>query len=212
MSFYDPRQHAFDTGLSDYNHTHRIVASYVWNLPRLRASNALVRTFVGGWDWTGIYTFTTGDPMTVFSGLDQSKTNLGGDRADFVGDSGQLGEVAPSSDRKGCSSGVAHCVPWLNTSLFAQPAVGTYGDAGKNTFPGPSNWNVDTGLLKNFNPVPSHENISFQFRGEFFNIFNHPQLADPNTTVSNGAFGSIRGTLGTSADSRIIQLALKMMF
>jgi hypothetical protein len=66
--------------------------------------------------------------------------------------------------------------------------------------------------LKNFTPIPSHESLSFQFRGEFFNIFNHPQWADPNVTVSNGAFGSIRGTLGTSADSRIIQLALKMMF
>jgi hypothetical protein len=212
MSFYDPRQHDFETGLSDYNHTHRIVASYVWNLPRMRGSNALVRSVIGGWDWTGIYTFTTGDPMTILSGLDQSKTNLGADRADFVGNPGQIGKVAPSTNRKGCSAAVAHCMPWLDTSLFAQPAAGTYGNAGKNTFPGPTNWNVDTGLLKNFTPVPSHESLSFQFRGEFFNIFNHPQWADPNVTVSNGAFGSIRGTLGTSADSRIIQLALKMMF
>jgi hypothetical protein len=33
--------------------------------------------------------------------------------------------------------------------------------------------------LKNFTPIPSHESLSFQFRGEFFNIFNHPQWADP---------------------------------
>ena len=61
-------------------------------------------------------------------------------------------------------------------------------------------------------PLPSHENFSFQFRGEFFNIFNHPLFADPNVTFANAAFGSIRATANTSADSRIIQLALTMTF
>ena len=62
-------------------------------------------------------------------------------------------------------------------------------------------------------PLPSHENINFQFRGEFFNLFNHPQWSDPNVTFSNGcirqhalhnrhAAGNVAGT----ADSRIIQL------
>ena len=212
MSYYDARQHAFETGLSDFNHTHRAVASYVWNLPRVSKSNALVRSLVGGWDWTGIYTYTTGDPMTIGAGVERSQTGLGGDRADFIGTPSQLGGVASPSDRKGCAATVPHCVPWLNTALFALPALGTYGNAGKGTFRGPSQWDIDTGLLKNFSPIPSRENISFQFRGEFFNLFNHPQLSDPNTTLTNGAFGGIRSTVGTNADSRIIQLALKMLF
>lgn len=212
MSFYDVRQHAFETGYSDFDHTHRVVASYVWSLPRMRQSNRAVRSMLGGWDWTGIYTFTTGDPMTIVAGREISQTGLGGDRVDFIGTPSQFGGVAPSGDRKGCSASVLHCVSWLNTSLFALPATGTYGNVGKNTFRGPSQWDVDTGLLKNFSPVPLHENISFQFRGEFFNLFNHPQLSDPNVTFSNAAFGGIRSTAGTSADSRIIQLALKMMF
>jgi len=80
-------------------------------------------------------------------------------------------------------------------------------------------WQADTGLLKTFTPISSHENINFQYRGEFFNIFNHPQWSDPNVTKSNVAFGTIRqtvgtqtGNVGTTADSRIIQLALKMNF
>ncbi|MDE3186656.1 MAG: TonB-dependent receptor [Acidobacteriota bacterium] len=212
MSFYDPRQHAFETGLSDFNHAHRFVASYVWTLPRMKQSNALVRSIAGGWDWTGIYTFTTGDPMTLLSGVERSQTGLGGDRVDFIGTPSQFGGVAPSGSRSGCAASVQHCVPWLNTSLFAQPAIGTYGNVGKGTFRGPSLWDIDTGLLKNFSPVPAHENISFQFRGEFFNLFNHAQLSDPNVTFANAAFGGIRNTVGTSADSRIIQLALKMLF
>ena len=219
MSFYDPRQHAFETGHSDFDHTHRFVVSYVWNLPRLTGSNVAMRNLVGGWDWTGIYTVTTGDPMTITTGVERSQTGLGGDRADYVGPSGQFGGVASPSQRTACSSSVAHCVPWLNDSLFALPALGTYGTAGKNTFRGPTLWNVDTGLLKNFYPMPSHENFNFQFRAEFFNIFNHPQFSDPNTTYTNAAFGTIRSTVGVnsgnsggSADSRVIQLALKMLF
>jgi hypothetical protein len=90
---------------------------------------------------------------------------------------------------------------------------------GKGTWRGPNLWNVDTGLIKSFYPVRSHERINFQFRAEFFNVLNHPQFSDPNTNFSNGTFGSIRSTVGTAAgnvaltaDSRIIQLALKMNF
>jgi hypothetical protein len=212
MSFYDPRQHAFETGLSDFDHAHRVVASYVWTLPRMTQSNVAVRSILGGWDWTGIYTFTTGDPMTILAGVERSQTGLGADRADFIGSHNQFGGIAPSSQRKGCSASVPHCIAWLDTSVFALPPIGTYGNAGKNTFRGPSLWDVDTGLLKNFFPVPSHENFSFQFRGEFFNLFNHPQLADPNVTLTNAAFGGIRATALTNADSRIIQLALKVLF
>ncbi|HKO10879.1 MAG TPA: hypothetical protein VJV22_02850, partial [Acidobacteriaceae bacterium] len=212
MSVYDPRQHAFETGLSDFDHTHRFVASYVWKLPEFRGANSFVRTLAGGWDWSGIYTVTTGDAMTILAGQDRSETNLGADRANYVGPANEFGGVAPPSQRQGCSNTKSHCVPWLNTSLFALPALGTYGDVGKNTFRGPTNWDIDTGVFKNFLLVPSHENLSIQLRAEFFNLFNHPQWADPNVTVSNGAFGSIRGTANTSADSRIIQLAGKFFF
>jgi len=226
MSFYDPRQPAFETGRADYDHTHRFVISYVWNLPRMAHSNGVVRNIIGGWDWTGLYTVTTGDAMTILSGKDQSQTGLGADRADFIGTSGQFGGVVPPNQRRQCPSTVKHCVPWLNDAVFAQPALGTYGNAGKNTFRGPTLWNVDTGLLKSFYPMPSHENWNFQFRAEFFDLLNHPQFADPNLTFSNspvvggnGSFGNIRSTVGVaagnlagSADSRIIQLALKMQF
>jgi hypothetical protein len=219
MPYGSPGQAAFETGLSDFNRTHRFVASYVWDLPRLNGSNSAMRWLAGGWQWTGIFSYTTGDPLTIVAGTDQSKTNLGGDRADFIGTPGQKGQVAPSSQRTPCTT-TSPCVPWLNNSLFAKPAVGTFGNAGKGTFPGPSNWQLDMGLIKNFYPMTSHENFSVQFRGEFFNLFNHPQLADPDANLSHAAFGSIRQTvgtaagqnLGTAADSRIIQLALKVFF
>jgi Carboxypeptidase regulatory-like domain len=228
MSFYDPRQHAFETGPATFDHRHHFVASYVWDLPRLNGSKGLVRNIVGGWQWTGIYNITTGDPLTVLAGIDRSQSANNLDRADYVGPASQLGK-SPSAQRGGCA-GVAHCVPWLDKSLFAgstqinpttnQPVPdGQFGNAGKGTWRGPTLWDVDSGLIKNFYPAPSHERFNLQFRAEFFNLFNHPQWSDPNVTYANGAFGSTRSTIGTAtgnvgttADSRIIQLALKLNF
>ena len=100
MSFYDPRQHVFETGLSDFDHTHRFVASYVWDLPGMKSSPSLMRWVAGGWQWTAIYSYQTGDPLTITAGKDQSKSNLGNDRANFIGSSSQFGVVAPQSQRK----------------------------------------------------------------------------------------------------------------
>jgi hypothetical protein len=145
----------------------------------------------------------------MLAGTDISTTGNGLDRLDFVGSSNQLGSLSSPTP---CPGSVAHCQAWFNTSLFAKPAAGTFGNSGKGNWRGPNLWDVDSGVLKNFTPLASHENISFQFRGELFNLFNHPQWADPNQTFSNAAFGTIRATYGTNADSRIIQLALKMNF
>ena len=227
MSFYNPGQHAFETGPSTYDRRHHVVASYVWNLPSFIGSNALLRNVVGGWQWTGIYSFSSGDPLTILAGKDRSQSANNQDRADYVGPAGQLGaRGTPTPCPAGTPGKFFACSPWLDTSRFYVPGVnntnppdGQFGNVGKATYRGPNLWDVDTGLIKNFYPIPSHERLSFQFRGEFFNLFNHPQWSDPNVTVANGAFGSIRSTIGTSAgnvatsaDSRIIQLALKMNF
>ena len=216
MSFYDPRQHAFETGPASFDHANRLVASFAWTLPRMTGANGLIRSVAGGWQWSGIYSFTSGDPMTILAGKDQSQTANNQDRADYVGPAGQVGSRGTPT---ACPSTVAHCVAWLNTSVFKLPALGNYGNSGKGTWRGPNLWDADMGLLKNFAPLRSHENVSFQFRGEFFNLFNHPQWSDPNVTVQNSAFGTIRTTVGTaagnvsdSADYRVIQLALKLNF
>jgi hypothetical protein len=225
MSFYDPRQHAFETGPSTFDRRHHAVASYVWNLPKFKGSKGLVRNVAGGWQWTGIYTFSSGDPLTLLAGKDQSQTGNNLDRVDYMGASGQLGKKGtPTPCPVPAAGKFQACVPWIDTSSLALPASGTYGNSGKGNWRGPNIWNVDTGLIKNFYPMPSHERYSFQFRGELFNIFNHPQWSDPTVSSYCAAsstcfYGNIRNTIGTAAgnvagtaDSRIIQVALKMNF
>ncbi|HVN93248.1 MAG TPA: TonB-dependent receptor [Terracidiphilus sp.] len=210
MSFYNPQQHDFETGPATFDHTHRFVVSYVWDLPKLTGANGALRSIVGGWQWTGLYSYQTGDPLTILSGSDNSQTNNGNDRVNYIGPAGQLGKLGTPTP---CNASVTHCVAWMSTvGNFAAPATGTYGNVGKGTYRGPTLWDMDTGVLKNIYPIPSRENLSFQLRGEFFNVFNHPQWADPNVTFNNAAFGTIRGTIGTNADYRIIQLSGKLNF
>lgn len=215
MSYGNPGQKAFETGPASYDHANRVVASYVWTLPKLTQSNGFIRNVVGGWQWTGIYSFQTGDPLTILAGVDRSQSGNNLDRADLVNGATSGSRANPTACPTGTTS-VIHCQAWLNNSNFFSPKStapdGSFGNVGKGTYRGPNLWDVDTGLLKNFTPVRNHESVNFQFRGEFFNLFNHPQWQDPNVTTTNANFGTIRATIGTNADSRIIQLALKMNF
>jgi len=53
------------------------------------------------------------------------------------------------------------------------------------------------------------ENSTIKFRIEFFNVFNHPQFANPDTNFSSPTFGVISSTAVTP---RIGQLALRLEF
>src|SRR5262249_30494042 len=122
-----PGRKKFDRGPSDFDHTHRFVASYVWRLPGLRGSSSLARHILSDWTLSGLLTTQTGRPFTAMSGLgapnDRSQTGLGRDRAVIAGTpfgSGACGTSAP-------------CVDFLNVSSFPQPPIGTFGNVGKNS-------------------------------------------------------------------------------
>ena len=95
---------------------------------------------------------------------------------------------------------------WWNRAAFQIPALGTYGNAGRNTLRGPSLVNLDFALFKNF-PYGDNKEL-VQFRAEIFNLTNTPQFLLPNRTVDNVAFG----TVSRARDPRQIQLSLRMSF
>ncbi|MGH9632524.1 MAG: hypothetical protein ACRD7E_29820 [Bryobacteraceae bacterium] len=203
VPFDDPRFGPFNTGPSDFDHSHRMVLSYVWDLPSLRSSMPLVRWVFGDWQTTGVYQVQTGAPLTIEAGRDQSQTALGGDRAVFLGAPDEMG--TGSRGPGGCRPGEAPCMEFLDPSKFALPAVGEFGTVGKGAFRGPSlsTWNM--GFFKNF---PIREAVRLQLRWEFFNIFNRTNFDSPTTSVSSGGFGGIR----SAGDPRISQVALKLTF
>ena len=89
------------------------------------------------------------------------------------------------------------------------------GNMGRNLLVGPGFENLDMALYKN---TRIRERLTAQFRADTFNLFNHPNFAQPNRVVSTAAgnsFGQITATrapLGDSGSARQIQLALKLIF
>jgi hypothetical protein len=197
-----PGRHAADYGPSEFDHTHRFVLSYVWDLPRLDKRNALLRYTVGGWQWSGIITAQTGQAFTVEAGKDQSQTGLGTDRVSLVSGVNPYGGTA-------CGSS-APCVNYLNPAAFVLPAIGTFGNEGKGVLRGPHLITWDTGVFKEF-PFAA-ERARLQFRAEFFNALNQVNFNNPfNTNVPSFASSGF-GSITSSQDPRIGQLALKLLF
>jgi hypothetical protein len=192
-----PGRHQYDRGPSEFDHRHRFVISWVYDLPRLTQQNALVRTIAGSWQLTGILSYNTGVPITILSGQDQSRTATNTDRANYVG--------GPAYGPGACGNTV-RCVDDLVKSSFGQPALGTLGNVGKGMLYGPDFFNWDMGIFKEF-PLRG-EHLRLQFRAEFFNLLNHTNFNNPNNTLSSGGFGTITG----AQDPRIGQLALKLLF
>src|SRR5262252_6564877 len=101
----DPLRHQFDRGPSEFDHTHRFVVSYVWKLPALANSNGLVRHALGDWQFSGLGSAQTGRPITILSGVNNSGTGIGQDRANIVGEAYGAGS---------CAGNTKPCQDWLN--------------------------------------------------------------------------------------------------
>ncbi len=96
--------------------------------------------------------------------------------------------------------------PYFNTALFSEDALGQLGNSNRRFFHGPGIINFNTALVKN---TPISEQISTEFRAEFFNVFNHPQFENPGGNISRA---STFGIITSAGDPRIGQLALKIIF
>jgi len=65
-----------DRGPSDFDTTHRLIASFVWQLPKMAHANPILRRVAGGWEMSGLIALQSGPPLTISAGKDQSQTNL----------------------------------------------------------------------------------------------------------------------------------------
>jgi hypothetical protein len=201
----DSLRHRFDRGPSDFDHTHRFVASYVWELPNLSGASGLQRQVFNGWQLSGLVSAQTGRPFTVLSGVNNSGTGIGQDRATLVGNPYSHGACTAAKI-------TTSCVDWLNPAAFQANARGTFGNTGKGGFRLPGAYTWDMGLFKSF---PFTERWKLQFRAEFFNVFNRANFMDDTVSLTNfqkvsstNSFGAIQ----QAADPRIGQLALKLFF
>ncbi len=189
-----------DRGPCSYNVPHQLRFSYGWELPTPRTLGAVGRTVLGGWQTNGILTLRDGLPYTVTSGIDNSLTGIGKDRADVVGNPKLPGD----------RSKAAQLAQWFSTAAFVSNALGTYGTSSRNMLVGPGMANFDVAVTKQF-PLPFGpfaESQKLTFRAEFFNAFNRANFANPTSSVISSTFGRVV----SASDPRIIQLGMKFAF
>ena len=196
QGFLDNSDIRRDRGRSEFDVDHRLVSSFVYELPIGRGKKfgsslpKIADVVIGGWQVNGIATFQSGFPMTI-SAADVGGLNdtFGTNRADLVG----TATLTKTLDR------------WFDTSAFKQPAAGFLGTSGRGILrlPGINNW--DTGLFKNFKIT---EQVAFQFRLESFNAFNHTQWGGPVRSVADARFGRVLST----RPARINQLGAKIVW
>ncbi len=185
---YDVSQ---ERGRSNFDIRHRAVISYSYDLP-------VKGRWIGGWQTFGILSFQTGAPFTVallseFDNSNTGRSNLGfgsNDRPNVL-----RNPVLDNPARE----------RWFDTSAFAIPARGQFGNSGRNIISGPGSQTVNLSLVKNTSLT---ERANLQFRAEVFNLVNRANFGLPDNFVGSPAFGQI-----TSADNpRRVQLGLKLLF
>ena len=184
----------YNWGPSDYDVRHTLSSSWVYEVPWAR--NALY----GGWQVNGILYLRGGLPLTI--GQTQGVQSTGtGNRPNQTCDANLSN---PTIDK------------WYDTSCFVRTPdiTGTYGATTRGSVRGPGSFNIDASLIKN----TKIGKFSTEFRIEAFNVLNHPQFANPNTTFDNAAGGTISAMLSSPSCSlcgtteRQVQLGLKVRF
>jgi hypothetical protein len=201
---------ALDRGISDIDHPNVISISYVYTTPKLLTGPRALRYALNGWRTTGLVQHRSGDALTAYTGADTSLTGLSQDRA-------QRDFTKPAYSRSAGGTGYCpaakSCINWLNSAAFSVPAntgPGTgFGNVVKGSLRGPGYTNWDAAVIRTF---PIYRETALDFRVEYFDVLNHTELSNPNTTnpvSSSTTFGTITATQG---GPRVAQFSLKYSF
>ena len=205
-----------DYASSNWDIRNRFVAIATYDLPKFTGSSYLMRNTLGGWQLNAIVTLQTGLPYNVYLDNDQanvSQPNGNVQRPDWM--------HLPSAN---CTAKFYINNPsgsCIDGSAFAYPAQFTFGTGRRNPLYGPGFENVNASLFKE---IGIWERLKFQFRAEAQNVFNHPNLSNPNSDMQGGwdpgdpttwgDFGTTTSTQKNSSGSsgRLLQLAGKIVF
>ncbi len=195
-------------GELDFDQRHLLHISYIYELPLLRIfdaflhavdkepgndlskptdpnnskqawqANHVVRSFLGGWEVSGITLFESGIPFTVVNGGSpggvSTLDNAGVANGTGSGSYPDLSGISAHSPKPVGGNNSGSVGPLLlNPAAFVAPRGLTFGNAGRNVLNNPRRWNTDAALAKHF-AAPYGTNV--EFRAEAFNIFNVTQF------------------------------------
>jgi hypothetical protein len=217
-----------DYGPADFNIKHRLVISYSYDLPFFKANR-----WIGGWSLSGVVTAQSGVPFSIFNGgRDTNENGTRNDRGVYIGP-GSLSNAYTGN-------GPANLGGYINPANFAtlEPvqnfdptnpnevqcpitaATGGgrwcegpgAGQLNRNSLVGPKYVDTDLSVAKRFK---INESAGLTFQAGFFNLFNHPNFAIPDTNLVNlgSTFGQSTQTFAPGqGGARVTQLALRFEF
>lgn len=219
----------------DFDVRNALTFSGGWDLPFDQWWQSGPKVLTKGWSLYPIVTWHTGFPLDVSAGLTTTPNDPGpsgaGDaglvHADVVGNSITILNPQTYQTINGTAGNY-----WFNPANFsnarelALDAVAltnpaalagqfTYGSLGRNAFRGPGFVNTDLSLAKHL--FVFGEKLDAELRADAFNVFNHTNFANPNTTITSPTFGIISSVQGESSPTnptgpRILQVALHLRF
>ena len=157
-----------------------------------------MKDVLSNWSVVSLFQISSGLPFNVVTGRDASLTGVGFDRPNVTGEPRRSSYVDKSDMLN----------RFFNVAAYSANLPGQYGSSGRNPLSGPGLQNVNISLVRSF-PIGEHFG-RIQFRSEFFNALNHPNLGQPDGNLANAS--TTFGKITTAADPRIIQFALRYQF
>jgi hypothetical protein len=202
VNAYDP---SANRASSNFDQRHMLNVGYIYDLPFFKRAG-MAHTFLGGWQWSGIFTFSTGTPLNVTNNGATYGDNAGvgngvgtGSYPDIVGN--PRANIPPPSQVTGSN----YAGYFYNPAAFVVPTGLTFGEVGRNYLRNPNRTNVDMGIFKHF---AIKESMAFEFRAEAFNVFNHTEWGGPSGSLGSSGFLEI----ASAHLARVVQLGAKFLF
>lgn len=209
-SIYDDLTNlSLDRARTAFDRTHRLIATFDYELPGGLWRTGMLAAVTRGWSLTGIVIVQSGLPMTL------TDPNGGSVYGKASTSTITMCPGATYTDLATKGSVEARLNDWINTAAICAPAaIGAdgstaYGNAGQSIINGPGQINTDFALNKTARVGGIHESAVLGFRVEFYNALNHPQFSNPGSALDTASFGVITQT---SVAPRLIQLAMKYVF
>ena len=187
----NPYNRYYDFGPTGLDRRQTLVLNYIYDLPIFRDNKGLAGTLLGGWELSGITLIQSGLPLNPT--LSYDNLGLGGNTTDRPNQVGALSYPKTVTE-------------WFNTAAFAAPANLAFGNSQEGAIRGPGRVNFNLSMFKIFR-IPWREGV-LRFGAAFYNVFNHTQFHDVNTSFGSSAFGNVVDTY----DPRTIELSLKLSF
>ncbi|MGB7284675.1 MAG: carboxypeptidase-like regulatory domain-containing protein [Candidatus Acidiferrum sp.] len=181
-------------GPSPWDAPNRFSASFNYEQPGLNGGQGFVGRATSGWGVSGTSIYQTGYPFTVFTSAAYNGANydVGADAhltqtGDYLANGDDYSYPNVSSYQQGTSSS-AYTTGVFAADQFTVPTAGTNGNEKYNAFRNPAFIQTDMTVYKN---THINERLVFQFRFEFYNLFNHANFQSIQGDLSQGNFGQV---------------------